>query len=468
MPRLLESEIPYPEDGDVSRLFEVVADRPWSIWLDSGSGHHSGAAHSARYDIIVAEPAITLVTREGVTAVTDEQGEVTASREEPLALLRQTLGRRNDVDLCGVPFAGGAVGYFGYDLARLWERLPEQAEDDLQLPQMAVGIYDWALVCDHQQQRCRLVSTRHHDPQASPWRTLVERFSAASRDDARRPEAPMRATGPVVCNMDREQYAAAFARIQHYLEEGDCYQVNLAQRFSLPVEGSAWSGYKQLRCHGAGPFSAYLNLPGVQILSTSPERFLRLERGQVETRPIKGTRRRLADALLDRQQQQALLGSEKDRAENLMIVDLLRNDLGKSCRTGTVKVPQLFTLESYATVHHLVSSVTCRLAEGEDALSLLQNCFPGGSITGAPKLRAMEIIEELEPHRRGVYCGSIGYIGFHGDMDSNIAIRTAVHHKQRLYYAAGGGIVRDSVCTEEYQESFDKAAAFLGSFPWQE
>lgn len=465
MPRLLESEIPFPEDGDVSHLFEAVADRQWSIWLDSGTDDGNGEVDTARYDIIVSDPSTTLVTRDGVTTVTDGDSQI-RSREEPLDLLRQKLLPDGDVYLAGLPFAGGAVGYFGYDLARLWERLPEHTENDLRLPEMAVGIYDWAIVCDRRQRRCRLVSTRYKDPQAPQWQTLVQRFSTPSYPPAEQHELAMQATGPVVCNMDKHVYAAAFASIQRYLEEGDCYQVNLAQRFSLPVAGSPWAGYKQLRQHGSGPFSAYMNIPEMQILSTSPERFLHLQRGRVETRPIKGTRRRLDDAQLDNQQRLALLSSEKDRAENLMIVDLLRNDLGKCCQTGTVKVPQLFALESYATVHHLVSSVSCQLSGAEDALSLLRACFPGGSITGAPKLRAMEIIEELEPHRRGVYCGSIGYIGFNGDMDSSIAIRTAIHHQQRLYYAAGGGIVRDSVCEEEYQESFDKAAAFLDCFPW--
>jgi para-aminobenzoate synthetase component 1 len=264
--------------------------------------------------------------------------------------------------------------------------------------------------------------------------------------------------------MSRERYAQAFASIQHYLEEGDCYQVNLAQRFCIETSGSPWQGYLALRRNSAGPFSAYLNTPDAQVLCTSPERFLRVDGESVETRPIKGTRRRDENAAKDRALHDELADSAKDRAENLMIVDLLRNDLGKSCRVGTVRVPELFRVESYATVHHLVSSVTGVLAEGRDGLSLLRDCFPGGSITGAPKLRAMEIIEELEPHRRGIYCGSIGYIGFDGRMDTNIVIRTAIHRNGRLYYSAGGGIVRDSACDEEYQETYDKAAAFLNCF----
>ncbi|MCW8829547.1 MAG: aminodeoxychorismate synthase component I [Gammaproteobacteria bacterium] len=460
MSRLLKSEIPFPDGSGISQLFEPLAGRPWSAWLDSGTA----SAATAGFDILVADPVKTLVTRHGMTTITSAEGETLSSGDDPFDLLRTALGPREPVDLEGIPFAGGAVGYFGYDLARLLERLPEVACDDLGMPEMAVGIYEWAVVCDRGERRCWLVSSQYGDERSPQWQRLLERFGRECQGKIYPSGPPMQATAPVEVNMSRERYAHAFDRIQHYLEEGDCYQVNLAQRFSLAVEGDAWEGYKQFRQRSAGPFSAYLDLPGGQILCTSPERFLRLEQGRVETRPIKGTRRRDPEAARDAELSTELQCSEKDRAENLMIVDLLRNDLGKSCRTGTVRVPQLFQLESFATVHHLVSSVVCELGEGQDALSLLRGCFPGGSITGAPKLRAMAIIEELEPHRRGVYCGSIGYIGFNGEMDSNIVIRTAIHREGRLYYSAGGGIVRDSSCEEEYQESFDKAAAFLNCF----
>ena len=216
-----------------------------------------------------------------------------------------------------------------------------------------------------------------------------------------------------------------------------------------------------MRKLNAAPFSCYLNLPEVQILSSSPERFLKLTQGVVETKPIKGTRPRKQDDAEDQEQIQSLEKSHKDKAENLMIVDLLRNDISKTCKKGSVKVPIIFEVESYATVHHLVSTVTGILADDHHALDLLKSCFPGGSITGAPKIRAMEIIEELEPNRRGVYCGAIGYIGFNGNMDCNIAIRTLVHSNNTIRFWAGGGIVNDSVVEEEYQECFDKAAALL-------
>lgn len=454
MPKPLKTAIPYREP---ERLFAPLANEPWAIWLDSGCGSMQG-----RYDIMVAEPSVTLLTHsDGVTLI-ETAGEQSRNDGDPFTLLQKQLAQCTAMPMDGIPFAGGAVGYFGYDLCRLIEQLPNTAQDDTDLPYMAVGIYDWALVCDRQEKQCWLVSNRIDSD--SRWQALVERFSANETNI----EYPsLQATSPISSNMDRDRYATAFQKVQHYLEEGDCYQINLAQRFTVSVEGSSWDGYLKMRELGGGPFSAWLNLPGFQVLSTSPERFLKLFSNRVESKPIKGTRRRLADPEQDKRLADELQNSSKDRAENLMIVDLLRNDLGKSCRVGSVKVPELFTLESHTTVHHLVSMVTGELYEGKDVLDLLKGCFPGGSITGAPKLRAMEIIEELEPHRRGVYCGAIGYISFDGNMDCNIAIRTAVHKAGNLYYSAGGGIVRDSDCEQEYQESLDKAAVFFACFEKQ-
>lgn len=454
---MLKIAIPYPENGDVTGLFAPFARLPWSMWLDSGIGTDG----RGRFDIMVAEPATTLVTRDGKTDITDRNGRFHSTTEDPFQVLRQTLSDFDAEPVVGLPFSGGALGYFSYDLARSLETLPSHAVDDVGMPKMAIGIYEWALVCDREKQACWLVSSQR-DRSREEFEPLIRRFSEGRLQNET--DEAMVATGAVSSNLSASGYAGAFKKIQDYLTEGDCYQVNFAQRFSLTVTGSAWSGYQRLRQRSAGPFSAFINTPFGEVLCTSPERFLSARDGQVETRPIKGTRRRDPDPVADEKLRNELAVSDKDRAENLMIVDLLRNDLGKSCRTGSVKVPELFEVESFATVHHLVSTVTCQLDDDSDAISLLRGCFPGGSITGAPKLRAMEIIEELEPHRRGVYCGTIGYIGFDGNMDSNIVIRTAIHHQGKLFYSAGGGIVRDSVCEEEYQESFDKAKAFLDCF----
>jgi para-aminobenzoate synthetase component 1 len=355
-----------------------------------------------------------------------------------------------------VPFVGGAIGYLGYDLAHCLERLPSIAVDDIGMPEMAVGIYDWAVVVDHQLQQSWLVGQGRDPATEQRWDELVELFSDLPEDKARH---PFRLNGEIESNLTKQQYAAAFSRIKEYIHNGDCYQVNLAQRFSATATGDPWLAYRALRQINPAPFGSYLNLPDGQILGCSPERFLKVTGDEVETKPIKGTRPRSSDPTTDRQLAEELANSAKDRSENLMIVDLLRNDLGRSCEPGSIHVPEMFAVESFATVHHLVSTIKGRLAADKDAVALLQGCFPGGSITGTPKVRAMEIIEELEPNRRGIYCGSIGYLGFDGSMDSSITIRTMLHRKGEIYFSVGGGIVADSVMADEYQETLDKAAA---------
>ncbi len=430
-------ELPYPKNA--LELFRPLATQPWALWLDS--------AGCDRYDIMVAEPVATLVTRGAITTVCRD-GVCRESSADPLQLLREELACGGHA-AAGAPFGGGAVGYFGYDLARCFENLPQRALDDPALPEMAAGIYTWALIVDHHERRCWLAGD---EDAAQHWRQAA---AQPVRNN------PFHLHSPPVSNMSVAGYAAAFTRIQHYLHEGDCYQVNLAQRFCATAQGDAFALYETLRRDNPAPFAAWLNFPFGQVLSSSPERFLKVRGRQVETKPIKGTRPRSADPVQDRALAEALHHSDKDRAENLMIVDLLRNDLGKNCIPGSVQVPRLFEVESFATVHHLVSTIRGELSEGRDALDLLRGCFPGGSITGAPKRRAMEIIEELEPHRRGVYCGAIGYIGFDGSMDTSIAIRTLVHTAGKICFSAGGGIVSDSTAAEEYQESLDKAAALL-------
>ncbi len=444
------TELPYQRDSSV--LFSAIGHEPWCIFLDSGyPGTDAG-----RYDIISARPYKTLVTRADQTIIANRQGEDISSSADPFFLLKNHLGERQD-NLTGLPFCGGALGYFAYDLGRRVERLPELAINDIPLPDMAIGLYDWAVVVDHHQRRSWLAGYGRDAQTLEEWPSLVQLFQSGTH----RHPVNFTPRTKVVSNLDKPSYAKAFDRIKHYIREGDCYQVNLAQRFMLEVSGSPWDAYLRLRRINPSPFAAFMQIPDGAVLSSSPERFLKVNNGQVETKPIKGTRRRSAFAYEDKSLAVELLESEKDRAENLMIVDLLRNDLGKNCITGSVSVPRLFALESYTTVHHLVSTVIGQLKPDRHALDLLRGCFPGGSITGAPKLRSMEIIEELEPHRRKVYCGAIGYVGFDGNMDTNIAIRTLVHHDNKMYCWAGGGIVYDSVMEAEYQECYDKAAALL-------
>ncbi len=429
-----------------------LAEWPWCAFLDSGFPY----IRQGRYDVLAADPYLRLLTVGkrtqiiGATQTIDSGG-------DPFALLNATLRPFAGAGDARLPFTGGALGYFSYDLGRRIERLPELAERDIDMPDMAVGIYDWAVTVDHGSRQAWLVGHGNDERTFDQWETIREAVEPRTYV----PEHRFEVRSDVRSNFDQDAYAAAFSKIKRYIREGDCYQVNLAQRFSARACGESLSAYLKLRAMNPAPFSAFLNYPFGAVLSSSPERFLKVQDGRVETKPIKGTRPRSASPDADKLLAMELQSSLKDRAENLMIVDLLRNDLGKNCAIGSVRVPLLFDLESYATVHHLVSTVTGELAAGKSAVELLAGCFPGGSITGAPKLRAMEIIEELEPHRRSVYCGAIGYIGFDGGMDTNIAIRTLVYHDGLVYLWAGGGIVMDSVLEQEYRETFDKAKAML-------
>lgn len=442
---LYSTSLPYAANAAV--YFAAIADLPWAVWLDSGG--------RGRYDILCAQPTATLVTHGIVTEITNATG-VQRLTADPFDLLRQQLGA-SAAAIPGIPFMGGALGYWGYDLARRLHTLPMQAQDAEHLPDMMVGIYDWAIVLDHQEKTAHLVSQQREHATVQ----VLPQILARLQHNGNSTQEKFKVLGCIQSNFTREGYKSAFDVIQCYLHAGDCYQVNLAQRYSARASGDALQAYLELRRLSPAPYSAFLNFPHVQILCTSPERFLQVQQKRVETNPIKGTRPRHNDLHEDAKVAQELAHSDKDRAENLMIVDLLRNDLGKSCISGSVQVPKLFKLESFAQVHHLVSTVTGQLAPGRDALALLRDCFPGGSVTGAPKQRAIQIIEQLEPHRRGVYCGAIGYIGFDGNMDSNITIRTLVFADGEIRFWAGGGIVADSDADAEYQEQLDKAAAML-------
>ena len=440
--------LPYQPDALTAR-FTPLSSLPWAMLLHSGSAQHQ---HN-RFDILVADPLITLTTRGGLTQI-EKNGVEQCRQDDPFALLEEQL------TACGLhaesspdfPFLGGALGLFGYDLGRRVEDLPQIAIRDIELPDMAVGIYDWALIADHHLQRLTLIC--HGDISARlHWLDEHQKIRSAS--------APFRLNAPWQANMSREEYGQKFRQIQEYIRDGDCYQINLAQRFSTQYDGDEWQAFLRLNQANRAPFSAFLRLPQNTVLSLSPERFIWLKENQIQTRPIKGTLPRCEDPTEDARQAERLAGSEKDRAENLMIVDLLRNDIGRVAVPGSVRVPELFVVEPFPAVHHLVSTITAQLPQECHPAALLRACFPGGSITGAPKVRAMEIIEELEPHRRNGYCGSIAYISFCGTMDSNITIRTLLTSQGKIHCWAGGGIVADSQEQAEYQETFDKIARIL-------
>lgn len=435
---------PLPYQADPADYFARVRQAPGAILLDSARPN----ASRGRYDLLSAWPVEQLSPHDGETGI------------DYLQRLRDSLkrlGTANLPDDLQLPFAGGLIGYLSYDFGRRLETLPALAVDDLGLPDAGLGLYAWALISDHQRGTTQLVFHPSLEPDEAQRLLRLFHTPAVTNDKADFTlQAPMRG------DLSPDQYRQAFERVQHYIHAGDCYQINLTQRFRAPCQGDPWHAYRALRSACPTPFSGFQALAdGSALLSFSPERFIQVHAGQVETRPIKGTRPRSQDTVEDAENAAQLLASSKDRSENLMIVDLLRNDLGRSCEIGTVKVPELFSLESYPNVHHMVSVVTGQLAADKDALDLIAGSFPGGSITGAPKIRAMQIIDELEPSRRALYCGSLIYIDVRGEMDSSIAIRSLLIKDGQACCWGGGAVVADSDWQAEYQESITKVKVLL-------
>mgnify|MGYP000202201224 FL=1 len=450
------ANLPFVENA--CHYFETIRHLSMPLLLDSSRP----ASHFGRYDIAMAEPLAVITHKDGVTKV--EQNNTTKTTNiDPFSLIGQ-LQSELLVDTSklsqaqGIPFTGGAAGLFGFDLGRSIEVIPSTAAADIAMEDLCIGIYPWAIITDHELRSSYLVS------QLNELSTEALKADILLAKPAQAKEFALESD--FVSNMTREQYAEKFYRVIDYIHAGDCYQVCLAQRFDAPYKGNPWAAYKQLRQVSPTPFSAYMETPEGALLSLSPERFLKVDNCKVETKPIKGTRPRGKTDTEDQQLIKELAASPKDRSENVMIVDLLRNDISKHCLPFSVKVPSLFAIETYSNVHHLVTTVTGELESSEQILPLLKGAFPGGSITGAPKLRAMEIIEELEPHRRNGFTGSIGYISSNGRMDTNICIRTLVTNAKgdgggHIYCWAGGGLIADSECDSEYQETFDKVDNLL-------
>ena len=475
MLRLNITHLPYL---DAASLFELVADEPWAIFLDSGCKPLS-RAESSRYDVLAISPRATLVYDGESTTYNDSASERTLLGD-PLGILQSAIPQ------CEQPprdtYLPGAYGYLSYDLARSYENLPVLAVDDEQLPPMAMGIYHVVLVVDHKRRKSRVIrmgSSEFAKDIEQRWLDLVlvyqEKLVAEEMSQIDSFADGTSSANGSVCDSTLEagiisesfnwsKYQQAFDRVRKYTEAGDCYQVNLTKQFAAEVSGDSWSAYKCLRQASPAPYGCFMNLPFAQVLSNSPESFIKCQGRDVVTSPIKGTRPRNHDnPIEDKAIARSLFESVKDRSENLMIVDLMRNDLSKTCELGSVKVPKLFELHSFSNVHHLVSRITGTLRAELHSIDLLRSCFPGGSITGAPKIRSMEIIEELEPHRRGLYCGSIGYIGANGDLETNIAIRTIVIKDGIARFSAGGGLVIDSLVEDEYQELNHKVSMLMSA-----
>jgi para-aminobenzoate synthetase component 1 len=468
---LVEELRPAPNAWEVCRRLSAL---PHLLFLDSALvGSPLG-----RYSFVAVDPFAWLHSRRG-DIHWSLRGVERRQQGDPLLLLGRLLADwRTPSHLDLPPFQGGAAGLFGYDLCHHIERLPRPRFDEFAAPDLAVGFYDCVVAFDHVAERAWLVSTGLPESgEQSRRRRARARLAEAGRwleqplppypDLLTMEKAapalafPVEGQPRLVSTFDRPGYEAAVRRVVRYIHDGDCYQVNLSQRLLQPATLPPLALYERLRTCNPAPFAGYFDLGDFAVVSASPERFLRVEAGRVETRPIKGTRPRGATPEEDRLRGEELLASAKDRAENVMIVDLLRNDLGRVCAYGSVEVTALCQLETYRTVHHLVSEVRGRLRPDLGPVDLLRAAFPGGSVTGAPKVRAMQIIAELEPTARGPYCGSLGYIGFDGTMDASILIRTFTAGGGWLQFPVGGGVVADSDPAAEYAETMHKAEGML-------
>lgn len=428
-------EIPY---HDPAILFAPHAGKPFAQLLDSALFD----LEQGRYSFIALDPFDTFI---------EEENSFQALKEKCAAF---SFERHADLP----PFQGGVVGYFGYELLHQIEKVPALSQDDFNVPDLCLGFYDVVAAFDHHKKQAWIFSL--FTEERAHW-LKTQLLDQQIYKSAFTP-APIKWTS----DFDKDEYIAGVQDVIDYIHAGDIFQANLTQRFKgvLPDNFDPFAFYLNLRKINPALFSAYLNFGDFCIASSSPERFLKLDNHQVETRPIKGTRARHFNRQQDQANATELANSEKDHAENTMIVDLLRNDLSRVCKPYSVKVPELCAVHSFASVHHLVSTVIGELDDHYDAIDLLKATFPGGSITGAPKVRAMEIISQLERCARGVYCGAIGYIGFDGTMDSNIVIRTVLIKNKTACVQVGGGIVADSIPQNEFEETLTKAKALFDAF----
>ncbi|MGQ9561955.1 MAG: aminodeoxychorismate synthase component I [Thermogutta sp.] len=467
----LVAEISY---SDWPRSLLVFCHLPGTVYLDSALSD----CRLGRYSFLAADPFQSWVVPSD--APSHLAREVFCEIAATTRLYRQSC--RPDLP----PFQGGAAGLWSYELNRAFEDVPAASMDDLRTPLLSVGLYDVVLAVDHERQAAWLISQGF--PEIEYARRIrrarerldffFQRFTLANEPSETpafgKADSPSRLSGqfrvqppverdllPLWSNFSEDAYLAAVSRVIEYIRAGDVFQVNLSQRLAIPAVETPLSFYQRLRTLNPAPFAGYCDLGEWQILSASPERFLQVRDRKVETRPIKGTRPRTHNPEEDERSYRQLLESEKDRAENVMITDLLRNDLSRVCSPESVRVSSLCHVETYETVFHLVSVVEGHLRESCDAFDLLGACFPGGSITGAPKIRAMEIIAELEPHVRGAYCGSLGYVGFSGDADFNILIRTLTARNGWWVFSVGGGILATSRPKDEHAETWHKAEGLL-------
>ncbi len=440
-------------------LFASLRKEPFPILLESSLKSND----LGRYSYFTAQPFL-VITAKGRTVQVEQAGSIQQFNADPFTLLKEYLKRYRRRTLPGLPsFQGGAAGYWAYELSHHIERLPCRAVDDLGLPEMVVGFYDWVVAQDNLTGRIWAIAGESEG--ASGHAEVEERLAWLARQwevaGCTQPRARQPVAGKLTSNFTYDRYIDAVRTIKEYIVQGDIYQANISQRFHVTVDCEPWELYARLRHVNQAPFGAYLGQQWGAVLSGSPEEFIHIQGNHVHSRPMKGTRPRGATPENDRKLAAELVASAKDRAENLMIVDLVRNDLGRVCVPGSIAVPDLFVIEEYPTVYQMVSTVEGILQPWAVPVDVLRACFPGGSVTGAPKVRAMELIDEIEPTQRSVYCGAIGYIGFDGSMLTSIPIRTLIAKGNEIYFQVGGGIVADSDPQAEFNETMHKAEGSL-------
>lgn len=478
-------ELPY--QVNCTELFNKIRHKPWPALLDScypsdkkegvssGNLKNTPSSHSQRYDLIAWNPFLKISCSGHLSSVLSSKDELIyqSSKYSAFDLIEFINNHYSPIatkhpELQNLPFIGGAVGHFNYEL--IADRSLKPLNHQIQQGRIdcALGFYSTFIVIDHHQKKSTLVNLNIGNSDddikkyknQDDWINLFLSSSLANKNELSPPISdslkPFKLTSPFSSDMPKAYYTECYDKIINYLMAGDCYQVNLTQRFTARCSGDAWKAYLALRNKSPAPFSAFLDFPHYQILSHSPESFLHIQDRKVVSKPIKGTKTRRVLENEDKDQIRKLVSSQKDMAENLMIVDLIRNDISQNCKTGSIKVPKLFDVESFSNVHHLVSTIQGELAQESSSIQLFKDCFPGGSVTGAPKRRAMEIIDSLETEDRSIYCGSIGYFSFNGNINTNIAIRTLLCINGNIHVWGGGAIVTDSTCEEEYRESIDK------------
>ncbi len=453
--------IPYTKP---EMLFSELSKDNGAVFFDSAK-----PGEIARYSYIAVDPFLTLVCKNGENFLNEQ-----ALRANPFDALDELMLRFSfEAHPELPPFQGGAAGFLGYEALHNLEEIPRQVNDDLEFPDVAIGFYDIVIAFDHELEQAMIFSTgfpvKDYDKRMERADARIALFEERLQSLPRLQLMPDVTVESIVSNFTQDDYFAATTKFIGYIVAGDIFEANLSQRFQATLHSiNLYALYLMLRVKNPAPFACFMRFGETVIASASPERFLSLHNGRIETRPIKGTAARSNDEAKDEAVALALSQSEKDRAENIMIVDLMRNDLSRVCKKHSVVVEKLCGLESYETVHHLVSVVSGQLEDEATAVDLLKATFPGGSITGAPKIRAMEIINECEPHPRGPYCGSAVYLGFDGCMDSSILIRTYAVQGDELTFHGGGAITSDSIPQSEYEETLAKVRVLRACLSEQE